>query len=142
MWRIRLNHKGISMVEALMAILLTTIAVVALMPMQDVASKTVLKSDYLGRAQGILQAKLEQQELTIMNSSNTISAGTSTESVTVSGLSSSVSGDMTFTVVTKISAYSSSSATWLVNVKVTWTGNVTGISSSMIVTRQTGFTSS
>jgi prepilin-type N-terminal cleavage/methylation domain-containing protein len=138
MWHMQLSNNGFSMVEVLIAMFLTTIAVLAVMPMMDKAFTTTLRSDYFGRAQGILQSKLEQQELVIMNSSNTVTTGTTTESVTASG-ASSVSGDMTFTVVTTTSAYASFSNAWLVNVKVTWPGNSKGVSNSLIVTQQTGF---
>lgn len=138
MLRTHLNDKGISLVEALIAIFLTAIAVVAIMPMQDTALKTVSKSDLLGRAEGLLQANLESRELEIMNSANTVTTGTTTKQVTVSGLSS-VTGDATFTVATSTSTNSSANNSWIVNVKVTWSGNTKGISSSEIVTRQTGF---
>jgi len=138
MFSIHLNHKGLSLVESLVAVFLTTVAVMSLMPMQDMASRTASKSDYLGRAQGILQTNLEARELEIMNTANTVTAGTTTKQVTASGLSS-VTGDATFTVATTTSVNAVASNSWLVNVRVTWTGNTTGVSSSMIVTRQSGF---
>jgi Tfp pilus assembly protein PilV len=129
------------MVECLIAILLTAIAIVALMPMQDNALKAMSRSDYMGRAAGIMQSELESQENIMMNSDDITSpivAGTFTKTVyassngTTSGISGS--GDASFTVVTIISV-APGTKSWLVNVKVTWLANITGIKSSMIASR-------
>ena len=139
-----LNNKGITMAESLIALLLTTIAIVSLMPMQDNALKTMSRSDYLGRAAGIMQAELEYQENVMMNSDDTtspITAGTSTKTVYASsnGPTSGISGsgDASFTVVTIISVVVGANKSWLINVRVTWPGNTTGITSSMIASRIT-----
>ena len=129
------------MAESLIALLLTTIAIVSLMPMQDNALKTMSRSDYLGRAAGIMQAELEYQENVMMNSddiTSPIAPGTVTKTVYASsnGPTSGISGsgDASFTVVTIISV-APGTKSWLVNVKVTWPGNTTGITSSMIASR-------
>ena len=54
------------MVESLIALVLTAIAIIALMPMQDNALKTMSRSDNLGRAEGIMQTELESQENALM----------------------------------------------------------------------------
>ena len=52
--------------ECIIALLLTTIAIVSLMSMQSLAWKGAGKSDYLGRAEGILQRELETLESNFM----------------------------------------------------------------------------
>jgi Tfp pilus assembly protein PilV len=135
------NNRGITMTECLIAILLTAIGIVALMPMQDNALRTMSRSDYMGRGQGIMQSELELWENVIMNSTDAISpitAGTFPKTVYAStnGSTSGMTGagDASFTVVTKISV-APGTKSWFVNVKVTWTGNATGITSSMIASR-------
>jgi Tfp pilus assembly protein PilV len=136
-----LNNKGITMTECVIAILLTTIAIVSIMPMQDNALKAMSRSDNMGRAQGVMQAELESWENVIMNSTDAISpitAGTLTKTVYASsnGPTSGITGkgDASFTVVTKIIA-APGTKSWIVNVKVTWTGNATGINSSIVASR-------
>jgi len=135
-----LNNKGISLVEVMIAMFLTTIAVISILPMQDMSLRTASRSDYLGRAAGIMQAELELRESQIMNSANAVTLGVFNQpSVTVSGLLG-VSGDATFNVVTTIGTNPLGANSWLVNVRVTWTGRpANGISNSIIVTRQSRF---
>ncbi len=134
------DHKGITLVESMIAIFLTAIAVISILPMQDMSLRTGAKSDHLGRAAGIMQAELEMQEYRIMNVSNVVNPGPEApKSVTVSGLAA-VAGDLTFTVNTSIAAHPVSANSWLVNVRVTWPGGpANGISSSMIASRQMTF---
>jgi hypothetical protein len=133
------NNKGISIIEALMAALLTAVAVISLLPMQDTSMRTGFKSDYLGRATGIMQSTLETREYQIMNANNPLILGTVTSTVTVSG-QDAIAGDATFNVVTTTSVNPSAPNSWLVNVRVTWTGGpANGINSSIIVTRQMRF---
>ena len=133
------NNKGISIIETLMAALLTVVAIISLLPMQDISVRTGFRADYLGRAQGIMQTALETSELQVMIPTIPVSLGTSTATVRVSG-QSGVAGDATFTVVTTTTVNPSAPNSWLVNVRVTWTGGpANGINSSMIVTKQLGF---
>lgn len=129
------------MVECLIAILLTAIAIVTLLPMQDTALKVMSRSDHLGRAAGIIQSELERQSNIIMNSTAavTVSPPTIVKTVYASsdGSTSGITGagDASFTVETKISVNAAGTNSWIVNVRVTWTGNTTGIASSMIASR-------
>ena len=135
------SNKGISIIEALMAALLTAVAVISLLPMQDTSMRTGFRSDYLGRAAGILQSELEFREHQIMHSG---AAPTSpiNQTITVSG-QTGAPGDATFNILTTtivIVSAPTSSPSWLVTVRVTWTGGpANGISSSIIVTGQAGF---
>ena len=123
------DSKGISLVECMIAVFLTAIAVVSLMTMQSLAWQSTGKSDYLGRASGILQRELEARENDIMR--GTIPGAVVNQAVT--------EGNITFTVVTKTSSPATNK--WIVNVNVSWPSKTTGIESSIIVTRQMGFNS-
>jgi Tfp pilus assembly protein PilV len=137
--RIIFCSKGISLVEVMIAMFLTTIAVISILPMQDMSLRTASRSDYLGRATGIMQAELEARENQIMI--GTIPASPiPPQTITVSGFSGAIDGDVTFNVVTTIGTNPLGANSWLVNVRVTWTGRpANGISSSMIVTKQSRF---
>jgi Tfp pilus assembly protein PilV len=133
-----LNIKGISLVEVMIAMFLTTIAVISILPMQDMSLRTASRSDYLGRATGIMQAELEARENQIMI--GTVPASPITQAITVSGFSGAIDGDVTFNVVTTTGTNPLGANSWLVNVRVTWTGGpANGVYSSMIVTRQSRF---
>ena len=129
--------------ESLVAMVLTSIAIIALLPMQDISARSGFKADYLGRAAGVMQNELEMREYNIMNTNNAVNAGVVSRTVTTSDpvLGTSVpDGDATFDVETTTSAYAIVPNSWLVKVKVTWTGGPAGgISSSIIVTRQFSF---
>ena len=132
-----LNKKGISLVEVIIAMLLTTVAVISILPMQDMSMRTAGRSDFLGRAAGIMQAELEMREQQVM--SGTIPGSPINQAITVSGLGAAT-GDATYNVVTTTTVNSAAPAlSWLVNVRVTWPGNATGIRSSIIVTMQSKF---
>jgi Tfp pilus assembly protein PilV len=137
------SNKGISIMEALMAAFLTAIAVISLLPMQDISQRTGFRADYLGRAEGIMQSVLETREYQIMNVNNPVILSTVNSTVTVSDPingTSAVVGDATFNVVTTTSSNILPANSWLVSVRVTWTGGpANGINSSIIVTRQTRF---
>jgi len=134
-----LNNKGISIIEAVMAALLTAVAVISLLPMQDTSLRTGFRADYLGRAVGIMQYELEQCENQLMSSGiATATACPPNKVITMSDPingTSVASGDATFTVVTTVTNPAVNQ--WIVNVRVTWTrGPANGISSSVFVTRQ------
>ena len=137
--RINLNNKGITLVESLIAIFLTGIAIIALMPMQDMSLKTASRADQMGRAAGIMQSELEKQEAFIMRASNEVETGEFTEDPVYLTDVSNVEGNNSYTVTTTISQNGTSTISWLVNVRVTWPKNDNGIHSSIIVTRQLGF---
>lgn len=133
-----LSDKGFSLLEVIIAMLLTTVAVISILPMQDASIRTAGRSDYLGRAAGIMQSELELRENQIML--GTIPASPISQTVHVGG-SGSIAGDASFDVTTTTS--SPGTNRWLVNVNVAWPGNCAGgtcnITSSILVTRQSGF---
>jgi Tfp pilus assembly protein PilV len=133
---LRCNNRGISLVEVVIAIFLTTIGVLAVLSLQPTAWRTAARSDYMGRAAGILQKELETQEVFIMNCCNAVTAGATVNNVLVSGEAAAQPGDATFTVTTTITLIAAN--VWRVDVRVAWAGH-TGIIESIVVTRQQRF---
>ena len=116
--------------------MLVSIGVIAVLSLQPQAWKTAGKTDYLGRAAGVLQSELERKEALIMNPNQAIPAD-STNTIYISGDAARQSGDASYTVKTTVA--SAGTAIWRVTVKVTWPSNTTGISGSVLATRQDGF---
>ena len=139
-----------TLMECIIALVLTTIAVVSLMSMQTLAWRGVGKSDYLGRAEGILQRELETFENNFMQGATPSCTGLfSCTSCSCNGITpctcngTSPPWNSTYIItVDKIPFTVQASAqaptavnTWLVNVQITWPGNVIGIKSSIIVSK-------
>jgi Tfp pilus assembly protein PilV len=124
------------LLEVVIAIFLTTVGILAILSLQPTAWQTSAKSDYLGRASGILYKTLEDNEARIMNPCNEITLGNTTNIVQVSGQGAGISGDMAFTVTTTIDQDGANTSAFVVTVTVTWATNATGISESLTVTRQ------
>jgi len=133
------NNRGIGLVEVLVAIMLVSIALVAVLAMQPQALMTAGRTDHLGRAAGILLNELERNEAIIMNPTMDIPAS-STRNVYTGGEGDAYapkSGDTTYTVATTIAT--SGANAWRVTTRITWPGNATGISGSILATRQEAF---
>jgi Tfp pilus assembly protein PilV len=131
------NNRGMSLVEVVIAMFLTVVAVLALFSLQPTAWKTATRSDYLGRASGILYETLMTQEALIMNPCNAVLPGTTGPTpVFASGQTTAQPGDAQFNVTATITSLAAN--VWRVTVRVAWTGHA-GISESLVVTRQEGF---
>ena len=129
------------MIEVCIALFLVAVGVLALITLQPTAWRLSGKSDYLGRASGILSAQLQTLEAQIINPNNPMPQGDSGPvSVYVSGQSGQQQqGDAAFFVTRSITLIPNTT-TWRVNVVVTWPGSPTGgIRESMIVSRQQSF---
>lgn len=152
MSRTACNNRGISLVEVLITLFLTTVGILALLSMQPTAWNAAGRSDFMGRAAGLLQSELERGELWLMNPNNTksfstsceptkLTLGTCTKTINASSQTTSQTGDVPFTVATRVQVYPGASNAWTLNVKVTWPGNNTrGIEETMIVSNQEYFT--
>lgn len=126
------------MIEVVIAMFLTVVAVLSIFSLVSPAWKTAAHSDYLGRASGILYEELMRQEAWIMNPCCSVTTGTLPATVVYSsGEATAQSGDAQFNVTTTITSMATN--VWRVAVRVAWTGNATGISESLVVTRQEGF---
>ncbi len=134
-------NKGLTLIEVLIALFLTSVAVLALLSLQPSAWNLTGRSDRLGRAGGILHQELETNEALLMNPnySNPCIATNplvTTKNVNVSGQSTVQAGDATFGVQTTIR---DNVTNWSVRVWVTWPGNANGISETRTVIRQEPF---
>ena len=137
MLRLPCNKKGLGLIEVVIAMFITVVAVLAIFSLVAPTWKTAARSDYLGRASGILYEELVRQEARIMNACCSVTEGVlPTTAVNSSGQPTVQSGDAQFNVTSTITSLATN--VWRVTVRVAWTGN-TGISESMIVTRQQGF---
>jgi Tfp pilus assembly protein PilV len=134
------NKKGMSMVEVLVAFLLTSVGIMAMLALQPTGWKTMAKADYVGRASGILYKTLEDNENQIMNPCNLITMGTWTSFVNSSDQASVIPGDIKYTVKTTLALDANSTSIQGivdVTVNVSWPPlNSQGISETMVVARQ------
>lgn len=136
MLSLKCDNRGVSLIEVVIALFLTTVGVLAIISLQPAAWQTSTRSDYMGRAAGILQEELETRELFIMNNCNTVATGTFVNTVRISGAASTQPGDAIFRVTTTITNIETN--VWRVTVRVAWSGH-SGIMESLIVTRQQRF---
>ncbi len=129
---------GITLIEVLISLLLLSTGIFALMSLQSSSWTLAGRSDYLGRAGGILQRQLQAAEAKIMNPAATLPAGTQTrETVYASGQVAPQAGDAGFSVETTTA--DAGGGTTIVRVRVSWPGNTAGISESLIAGRQESF---
>lgn len=125
------------MVEVLIAFMLTAIAIISLLGLQNTGWKSMAKSDYVGRAAEILHNRLETYQYNLANPCNDVTTGDQAEeTIRTSGANQTVRGDITYTVNANITQISDNPQGFVVTVRVTWTGNNTGISESLSITRQ------
>ncbi len=136
------DKRGISIIEVLVAMLLTAVASISILTLQSSALRTAGRSDYLGRAAGLLYSELERTEVFIMSKTPTtmgdITAGTTATDVLVSGLAAGVDGDASYRVSTTIASIGTvDMPAWRVTVTVTWPPvNTMGITENIVVTLQ------
>jgi Tfp pilus assembly protein PilV len=135
------NSKGISLVEALIAVFLLSVGVLSLLTLQPSSWMLSGKSDYLTRAAGLLQRQLQASEAYIMNPGTAVSSGTITVTdVAASGEATPQLGDAAFTVTTTTAAAPDVGANaWRVSVTVSWPRRPSGISAALIVAKQEYF---
>ena len=135
------TKKGMTMIEVCIALFLVGVGILALITLQPSALRLSGKSDYLGRASGILAAQLQLMEAQIINPNNTVPTSDSRpQPVYASGPGQTTSaphGDAQFNVTRTITSLGN--GTYRVNVLVTWTGNSVGVKESIIVAQQQSF---
>ncbi len=130
------NKRGITLIEVMIAALITAVGIMALISMHPTAWRASGRSDLMGRAAGILHEELETQEMMIMNPCNPLPVG-GTRNVFTSGGGAAQPGDFQYTVQTNIT--DNGAGLWMVTVRVTWPGNNNGIAETIFVTRQERF---
>jgi Tfp pilus assembly protein PilV len=134
------NKRGLSIVEVLITLFLTAIGIMALLSMQPQSWKAASRSDFMGRAAGILHSELERNEILIMNPLNAVTTGALPQrTVYASSQSTQQAGDVPFTVNTTVSPFGASTNAWTVAVQVTWPGNTRGVRETAVVSRQETF---
>lgn len=131
------------MVEVLISMVLISVGVLSLLTLLPSGWRLSGTSDLLGRAAGILQGELERNEIWIMNEKNQVTpvlqGASSPRPFYASGKDTPQPGDIPYQVTTEIEELGGGSGPWRVRVRVTWPGNATGITESVIVTRQLFF---
>jgi Tfp pilus assembly protein PilV len=144
-------NKGISLIEVLISVFLIFIGILGLMTLQPTAWRSSNRSDFTGRAAMILQQELETHRAFIMNSSNANPCSLSNptvyppSTVYASGQSDlQPQGDVAYTVRTTITDLNPTEPlehlkSWRVLVQITWPGNNSGITDSIVVGRQLSF---
>ncbi len=136
------SKKGIGLIEVLISLFLISVGMLAILSLQPSAWRLTSRSDFLGRAGELLHKEMETTEVLLMNPNfpNPVVGPNplvTTRNVFISGQGASQPGDMPFTLQTTI--LDNLNASWRVQVRVTWAGNNTGISESLLVTRQENF---
>jgi Tfp pilus assembly protein PilV len=150
MSRTACNNRGITIVEVLITLFLTAVGILALLSMQPTAWNAAGRSDFMGRAAGILQSELERSELWIMNPNNNFATacdatgrnlflGRCIRTSNASSQTTQQSGDVTYTVDTTVTQLAGATNAWTVAITVTWPGNTRGIRETAIVSRQEYF---
>jgi Tfp pilus assembly protein PilV len=145
------NNRGITIVEVLITLFLTAVGIMALLSMQPTSWNAAGRSDFMGRAAGILQSELERSELWIMNPNNNFATacdaqgtnlflgGPCTRTTYASSQTAQQPGDVPFTVNTTIAPLGTTTNAWTVTIQVTWPGNTRGVQETAIVSRQEYF---
>jgi type II secretory pathway pseudopilin PulG len=132
------HNRGITLIESVIAILLVSIGLIGLLSMQPSAWQASARADYVGHAAMILNRELTTQELWVMDPCNIVSLTPVTQVVNASGQGTAQSGDTRFTVQTTIVNLGVN--IWQITVRVSWPPlNATGITESVVVTRQESF---
>lgn len=122
----------------LISLFLLSTGLFALISLQSSSWTLAGRSDYLGRAGGILQRHLQAAEASILNPGAGAAPRTEIrESVYASGQTTPQVGDARFTVETTTTDLGNGSTR--VAVRVSWPGNPSGISESLIAGRQESF---
>ena len=139
MLRLIYNSRGFSLIEAVIAMGVTMMAVVAIFSLVAPSWRTSIRSDEMGRAAHILYDQLQREEIRIINRCNAVTTGAMTPvTVYASGQATPhVTGDIPFSVATTITAVDSS--TWRVAVTVTWDNGRRNVADELTVTRQETF---
>ena len=133
------------MTEVVVSMGILGVGILALLTLLPSATKLASRSDYLGRASGILQTRLQVYEAMVLNPSVALTPGAlapvdiyPSDPVNDTLTKTKREGDVPFRVNTTLADLGGGNA-WLVRVNVTWPGNPNGISESLRVVRQENF---
>lgn len=130
------TKKGISIVEAMIAVFITSVAMVAIAGIQPIAIRTAAGSDYMGRAVVIAQAEAASREAVIMTTGAALLADRNNEIVMVQNIPFRVT---TVTTPPPVPLPLACQNCWLVSVRVMWPQAVSGVTYNRVVTQQMGY---
>jgi type II secretory pathway pseudopilin PulG len=139
------NKKGITLLEVLISVLVLGVGILGLLTLFPSSWRLAARSDHLGRASGILLSELQSCEARLLNPSFTPTTADLLQTKDIypsdPGRDDAArqNGDVPFVVNTRLADLGGGNA-WLITVNVSWPGNATGISESLRVVRQQGFT--
>jgi hypothetical protein len=129
-----LNKKGIGLLEAMIAVFITTVAVVAVIGIQPIALRTAAGSDYMGRAVAIAQAEAARRETALMTFGAPLPADFANE-LFLEAVHPTVQ-NIPFRVTTRTVVNPNF---WLVSVNVMWPQAVNGVTYYRVITQQMGY---
>jgi Tfp pilus assembly protein PilV len=138
---IKASNRGFSLIEAMIAICVTMVGVMAIFSLVAPSWRTATQSDEMGRAAHILYDQLQREEINIINQCNTVTTGVRPP-VTVyasGGTTPLVTSDIPFSVATTITSVPGSAGTWRVVVTVTWSNGRRSVTDEITVTQQGTF---
>lgn len=138
MSKILKTEKGLSLVECVIALLLSAVAIISLVEMQSLAWRGAGKSDYLGRSQALLQRELERCEYRILKGNN-IPADTRWLDQYGNEVQEGAADAVFEVYYLQTTPATIPANARLLNVKIKWPGSKTGISSSIIVLPQSDY---
>lgn len=132
------TEKGLSIIECVIALLLSAVALISLMEMQSLSWRGAGKSDYLGRSQALLQRELETCEYRILKGLN-IPADTKCMDKYGNEIDCQESGKVFTLYYLQSTPATIPAGTRLLNIRVKWPGSENGVSSSIIVLPQNDY---
>jgi hypothetical protein len=136
------SSKGFGMIDAIMALGITAIGLLALLSLMPQGWSTSRSSDERSRAAMIMHREFENMEALIANRCNPTPTVTTpyTKQVNASGQSTAITGDQVFTVNKTITPVAGFANAWTVTVQVLWPGTTTGVRDSHQVVQQDDYT--
>jgi Tfp pilus assembly protein PilV len=133
-----LNNKGFTLIDALFAMVITTLGVLAMLTLLPQGWSSSRTSDDRSRAAMIMHSEFENVQALLSNKCNPAPIGSPFhKTINSSGLAAAIIGDQTFTVDKTITG---GPTIWTVTVQVTWPGTTTGVSDTHQVVQQDDFT--
>ena len=136
------TKKGITMVEVVVSVAVLSVGILSLITVLPSSMRLANRSDYLGRASGILANQIQATQAILLNPSAAVPISTVQDPYYPSEQGAGVKkgGDIPFRVITTVTNLDGgANIVWLVTVNVTWPGNPTGITESLRVIRQQSF---
>jgi len=136
------SKEGFGMIDAMMALCVTAIGVLALLSFLPLGWSSSRSSDERSRAAMIMHREFENMQALIANKCNpTPTVFTSyTKNVNSSGQGTAITGDQVFRVNKTITPVAGKPNAWTVTVQVIWTGTSTGVRDSHQVVQQDDYT--